>query len=260
MSHYNNKQKKPLLIISVYGPSEYNQHWYALQKNFLAKTTAIPYTFKIIANNSDSDLFDADELLIKNDKNIGHPAGLEQAFHYMREQQDHYSGYLILDSDAFPVRAGWHHILDRQMDQFNKTIAAPIRYENLDKFPHPCVVYLNKTGLQNEKVNFNYAKVENLLGDMINEVGGLMPDISSEVLPLLRTNRVNLHPIAAGIYHHLFYHHGAGSRGFDFRLLLMYEYYNHWIDNNKQAEYGEQLMEALVSNPDGFIDKLMCAY
>ena len=177
----------------------------------------------------------------------------------MRER-DEYSGYLLLDSDCFPTGTGWHEILDNQMERLDKSIAAPIRYENLDKFPHPCAVYMTNKGVNNPKVDFNYAKVENLLGDLIDEVGGMMPEVSDQVLPMLRTNRVNLHPVAAGIYHHLFYHHGAGSRGFDFRLLKMYEYYNHWIDNECQPDYGEQLMSALINDPDGFIDKLMYAY
>jgi len=252
--------QKPLLIMSVYAPSEYNADWYKLQKYFIKKNTLIPYDFKIVVNSISTNLFEADEVIQINNKNIGHPAGIQQIFSYMREKKEKYSGYLLLDSDAFPVRAGWHDILDKQMSQFNKSIAAPIRYENLDKFPHPCVVYMNELGINNPNVNFNYAKVKNLLGDMINEVGGMMPVVSDEVLPLLRTNRVNLHPVAVGIYHHLFYHHGAGSRGFDFRLLKMYQYYDHWIDNEGQPEYGEQLMEALVRDPEGFIDKLMCGY
>jgi len=248
--------------MSVYAPSEYNEHWYELQKHYIKRNTLVTYDFKVVVNNIDTGLFEEDEIIKVNDSNIGHPAGIEQIFSYMREpeQQEKYSGFLLLDSDAFPVGTGWHEILDKQMKKLNKNIAAPIRYENLDMFPHPCVVYMNKEGINNPKVNFNYAKVENLMGDMINEVGGLMPNISDEVLPLLRTNRVNLHPVAAGIYHHLFYHHGAGSRGFDFRLLKMYEYYKHWIDNETQPEYGEQLMSALVSDPEGFIDKLMYAY
>ncbi len=255
-------KKKKLLIMTVYAPSDYNEHWYRLQKHFIRKNTLVPYDFKVIVNNIDTDLFDKDEIVLVNDRNIGHPAGIDQIFAYMRQprQQDKYSGFLLLDSDAFPVGAGWHEVLDKQMKRLEKSIAAPIRYENLDMFPHPCVVYMNADGINNSKVDFNYAKVKNLMGDMIDEVGGLMPTVSDQVLPMLRTNRVNLHPVAAGIYHHLFYHHGAGSRGFDFRLLKMYEYYNHWIDNDAQPDYGEQLMATLVDDPDGFIDKLMYAY
>ncbi len=252
--------QKKILIMSVYAPSELNQSWYALQKHFIKKNTLLPFDFKIITNNVNPDFFEEKEVVRINDKNIGHPAGIEQMLEYMREHQKDYDSFLILDSDCFPVRPGWHEVLGQQMQRFNKTLAAPIRYENLDLFPHPCVVYLNKEGLNNPKVNFNYTEVKNLLGDMINEVGGAMCELSDEVLPMLRSNRINLHPVAAGIYHHLFYHHAAGSRGFDFRLIKEYNYCSHWIDNETHAKYGEQLLEALLENPDGFIDKLMHGY
>lgn len=252
-------KSEKLLIMSVYAPSEYNGYWYTLQKHFLKRHTLTPYDFKVIVNNVDLGLFDKDDVVQINDCNIGHPAGIDQILSYMRAQKD-YDNYLLLDSDCFPTRVGWNKILNTQMKRFNKSIAAPIRYENLDLFPHPCVVYMTREGVMNPQVDFNYAKVKNLLGDYIEEVGGLMPDVSDQVLPMLRTNRINLHPIASGIYHHLFYHHGAGSRGFDFRLLKKYEYCNHWIDSSDQSNYGDQLMTALISDPDGFIDKLMYGY
>jgi hypothetical protein len=87
-----------------------------------------------------------------------------------------------------------------------------------------------------------------------------MVEIGEEVLPLLRTNRVNLHPLVAGVYHHLFYHHAAGSRGFDFRLIKDYNYCNHWINNDTHAEFGEQIFNALIRDPDGFVEKLMYGY
>ncbi len=252
----NNSENRKLLIMTVYAPSEVNEHWYRLQKYFIKKNTLIPYDFKIITNNVNKSLFQDNEIYKVNEKNIGHPAAIEQMLGYMREQNS-YDSYLILDSDAFPVRPGWHEVLDQQMQYFNKNIAAPIRYENLDIFPHPCFVYMNEAGVNNSKVNFNYTEVKNLVGDMINEVGGAMCEVVDEVLPMLRSNRINLHPMAAGIYHHLFYHHAAGSRGFDFRVIKEYNYCSHWIDNETHEEYGRQLFNALIQDPDIFIDKLM---
>ncbi len=251
--------KKKILIMTVYAPSEYNHYWYKLQKHFIKNNTTVSYDFKIVANNVDIKLFDPKEVVINNNNNIGHPSGIRQIIQYMKENNE-YSGYLLLDSDSFPVRKGWHEILDQQMIKLNKSVAAPIRFENLDLFPHPCSVYIKKDAITEGKINFDYAIVKNLMGDNIDEVGGNMLSVIDDVMPLLRTNRINLHPVAAGIYHHLFYHHGAGSRGFDFRLLKMYEYYNHWIDNESQEDYGAKLIEALVSDPEGFIDKLLYAY
>ncbi len=255
----NRQPQKKILIMSIYAPSELNEDWYRLQKHFIKKHTLLPYDFKIITNNVAMDMFEEDEVVYTNKTNVGHPAAIEQMLDYMRNHSE-YSGYLMLDSDCFPVRPGWHEILGQQMYQFNKTMAAPIRFENLDLFPHPCVVYMDKKGIKNKKINFNYKKVKNLLGEMIDEVGGAMCDLSDDVLPLLRTNRINLHPVAAGIYHHLFYHHAAGSRGFDFRLIKKYEYCKHWIDSESHDEFGKHLLEALLQDPESFIDKLMHGY
>lgn len=248
-----------LLIMTVYAPSELNAHWYRLQKHFIKKNTLIPYDFKIITNNVNKALFEDEEIFCVNNKNIGHPAAIKQMQKYMKEQ-DSYSSYLILDSDCFPVRPGWHNILDQQMKRFDKSLAAPIRYENLDTFPHPCFVYMSQDGMKNPDVNFDYTKVKNLMGDTIDEVGGAMCEISDEVLPMLRSNRINLHPLAAGIYHHLFYHHAAGSRWFDFRLIKEYNYCSHWIDNDTHADFGVNLFNTLIQDPDSFIDKLMHGY
>ncbi len=251
--------RQKLLIMTVYAPSDLNKYWYQLQKTFIRKYTSIPYDFKIITNNVDVKIFDKGEIFRVNSTNIGHPAAIEQMLEYMREESS-YTHFLILDSDAFPVRAGWHNILDKQMKVFNKSIAAPIRYENLDIFPHPCFVYMTKHGVNNPKLNFNYTEVANLLGDAFDEVGGAMCDVADEVLPLLRTNRVNLHPLAAGVYNHLLYHHAAGSRWFHFRLIKDYNFCEHWIDNETHDKFGENLFNALINDPDVFIDKLMHGY
>lgn len=250
---------KKILIMTVYGPSDYNCYWYGLQKHFISKNTNVPYDFKVVTNKVDSELFDDNSIVISNPENIGHPAAIKQIINYMRASNE-YENYMLIDSDCFPVRAGWHNILTKQMLQLDKDIAAPVRFENLDLFPHPCAVYMNERGLNNPKLNFDYAKVRNLMGDEIDEVGGNMLQIINSVMPLTRTNRVNLHHVAAGIYHHLFYHHGAGSRGFQFRVQHDYQYYNHLIDEKDEIQYGDKLMSSLINDPEGFIDKLMYGF
>jgi hypothetical protein len=74
---------------------------------------------------------------------------------------------------------------------------------------------------------------------------------------MLRTNLVNYHPIAAGVYHHLFYHHGAGSRNFKFRLINKYGYYDHWWDAARDDELAEILRCTLFKNPQGFLKAIM---
>jgi hypothetical protein len=78
-----------------------------------------------------------------------------------------------------------------------------------------------------------------------------------EFLPLMRSNLVNRHPVAAGIYHHLFYHHGAGSRSFEFRVVNKYKYCEHWWADDDNESLATQLREELFDNPKKFLAKLM---
>ena len=249
---------KPLIITSIYAPSDLNPHWYKLQKEFIAKNTTIPYQFKIVLNGIAADDFDPQDILWINDGNEGHPAALAQLVNYFRSTP--YSNYLILDSDCFPVFHGWHEILNRQMAQFKKTFAAPVRTENLDLFPHPCAFYIQDQAIHNSALDFSTSHCTNLLGESIPEVGGAMQSLTEQCLPLLRTNHINLHPIAAGIYHHLFYHHGAGSRDFNFRILKRYDYYSHCFNNDNREQESVTLFKRLINAPEKFIDTLMNGY
>ena len=86
----------------------------------------------------------------------------------------------------------------------------------------------------------------------MKDVGaGLLP-IRGDLLPLLRSNLRNPHPIAAAVYNHLFYHHGAGSRAFAFRAIDKFGYYAHWREQDDPAE-ADALLQALFADPDGFI-------
>src|SRR5262249_8957286 len=119
-----------------------------------------------------------------------------------------YAHYLILDSDAFPVRRGWLDWLLRKMGECR--FAAPVRCENLDTFPHPCALFIKVEAIGDEfdfSPGFAY---RNLLREpVLDTATGLNRD---HWFPLVRTNRLNVHPVLAALYYDLFYHHGAGSR------------------------------------------------
>ena len=72
--------------------------------------------------------------------------------------------------------------------------------------------------------------------------------------PLLRSNRVNLHPIMAGIYSNIFYHHSCGSRGFSHRGFHE-GYYKHYED--KLGANPRKLTQMLFENPNQFINNLV---
>jgi hypothetical protein len=247
-----------VFVASVYAPSPWNRDWYKLQRMFLERNTQdVEFRFGILLNGVDASGFGADADVVGScSSNAGHAAGMAELLAVFRKSD--FSHFLFLDSDCFPVRAGWFSILRSQMERFRKRIAAPIRAENLDRFPHPCAFFCDSSVIQDSRIDFaNGHAAPNILGETITDVGNAMLPLLPEILPLMRTNRFNRHPVAAGVYHHIFYHHGAGSRSFVFRLLDRYNYCEHWWPSDREELLAKELREELFSRPDEFVNSLM---
>jgi len=138
----------------------------------------------------------------------------------------------------------------------NRLYAAPVRTENYDLFPHPCAFYLRRPML--EHIDFNFSQVPSLMGYATADVGSAMPrSLEGEPiwLPLIRTNRWNPHPLAAAIYGHLFYHHGAGSRTPAFRSMR-YGVYDHFLSPEEHRAIYADLTGQLLARPRQYIRKL----
>ena len=246
---------KPLLILSIFAPSEHNELWYDLQCRYIRKTTAVDFDYGLFLNGVAPEGFDPAHVLKYSETNEGHKEALAYLLSYARQHA--YDNYLILDSDCFPVGKNWYTGLTSQMLRFNKTIAAPVRVENLDLFPHPCAVFIAKDEIHNTQIDFrNDVNIKNMLGIEVHDVGTAMHGMT-QLMPLLRTNVINVHPVAAAVYHHMFYHHGAGSRDFNFRVTERYNYYDHWWQKKGKDEKARHLLYELKKNPDKFLNKLM---
>jgi len=252
----SNIANKPLLILSIFAPSEHNSLWYDLQRRFIRKTTTVDYDYGLFLNGIPPVEFESAHVLNHSETNEGHKAALARLLSYAR-QHPYYDNYLFLDSDCFPVGENWYAELTGQMKRFNKTIAAPVRVENLDLFPHPCAVLIAREEIHNERIDFrDDISIKNMLGIEVSDVGSAMYGMD-EVMPLLRTNVVNVDPVAAAIYHHMFYHHGAGSRAFNFRITNRYRYYDHWWRSDDKEQVAKYLLRNLERNPDKFFNMLM---
>jgi hypothetical protein len=252
--------KYKLFVASIYAPSPWNHEWYRLQTKFLARNTqGVDLRFGIILNGVKQAELGADiDFIVKNDGNTGHSTAMSQLLEAFR--QSDCTHFLFLDSDCFPVHRDWFAVLTAQMRQFDKHFAAPIRYENLDIFPHPCAFFCDRHGLLDERINFDIGHPgNNILGETVRDVGNAMLPMLPEILPLLRTNIENRHPVAAAIYHHMFYHHGAGSRNFEFRLLNKYDYCKHWWDTAGDEALASRIRDELFADSDAFLARLMGA-
>lgn len=248
--------RKPLLILSIFAPSEHNMLWYDLQRRYIGETTNVEYDYRLYLNGVSPEEFESIHVIKHSETNDGHNEALAYLLSYARQQN--YEYYIFLDSDCFPVRNGWYKELSDQMKRFNKTIAAPVRTENLDLFPHPCAFFISHEEIYNERIDFrNDVIIKNMAGIEVSDVGTAMFGMD-ELLPLLRTNVVNVHPLAAAVYNYMFYHHGAGSRAFDFRIEQI-RYYGHFPSKTykEKKETANRLLYELMKNPDKFLNTLM---
>ncbi|MGD0381703.1 MAG: hypothetical protein ABSC30_17155 [Acidimicrobiales bacterium] len=122
---------------------------------------------------------------------------------------------VFLDGDAFPiadplptVRQGLEH----------GALVAVRRDENLaDAQPHPCFCAIRVRDW--ERIHGDWSKGYSWVtadGKRTSDVGGnllrALERNGDDWVPLLRSNRVDLHPLWFGVYGGIVYHHGAGFR------------------------------------------------
>lgn len=246
-----------VLIASVHTATQRSKTWIDLQKKFISETTA-DYRFAIYCNGVSPDNFENTEIIGYNKslpklsqhehgkaspQSFHHCHGLNEILSFFRSNKaDH---YLILDSDGFPTEKGWLSKLKKRA--INYEFAAPIRTENLDCFPHPCALFIKSTEAL-QKIDFHVSTSKSLSGNSVEDV---MPNLQLPCYPLVRTNKVNLHPIFAAMYGNLFYHHGCGSRFAGTRATSFGAYEE--MDHTKIEEW---IYKSLKRDPEALIDKL----
>lgn len=229
----------PLLIMSVHTQTNTHIDWLTIQNNFINQHTtnfthsvclinyhrAVTTDINVVANIQ-SDLSGGDQ----------HLQGLQILCDHARSKSDNYRAFLVLDSDCFPI-CSWENNLLKNMRLYRKNIACIVRPENFDLFAHPAAVYTTDPKL----LNFGNKLTINTLGQRVCDNLCLIDDF----MPLLRTNKHNIHPIAYGIYYDSLYHHGAGSRNAVFRSD---GYYNKpYVDCDLQFSYDpQQFIKRLV--------------
>ena len=238
---------KRLLISTVYCPSELNKHWLTLQKKFIEQNTN-NYDFKIYLNRIKNDkLFENEDILGEAHVN-GHISEqhatclLDMVEKFKKTDHDY---YLILDSDCFPIYKNWLLHLIEKMG--NKTVAAVVRTENLTPFPHPAAMLIKRSALFEDWFNVAISHQKNMADVPVYDPCMLIP--LDKIHPMIRTNAKNYHPIFAGIYNYMFYHHGCGSRNSHYHTSSY-----HW--GYPETHTSDSLFEIMISNPQDFFKDL----
>lgn len=235
-----------LMIASVFCESPMFKFWYDTQLNFIRETTT-DFEHCVFLNRIHDHLVDSSIIGVSDSakpKTIlqmskEHSHSLSRLIEHFLTSKHEYC--LILDSDCFPIKTGWMNHLIEKMKPFN--IASVIRFENLTPQPHPCAMFFHKDGVG--KLDLSVSGSFDLIGRSTMDICHGMKVKGS--YPLIRTNRVNIHPVWAAIYADIFYHHGCGSR----KATCWSDSYHGWgVSSN-------ELFDEFMRNQKYFISKLM---
>ena len=125
-----------------------------------------------------------------------------------------------LDSDAFPVRDDWLETTIARI-HYPSPVVAVKRTENDDHHSDRCFLAYSRAGYHRH--NFDFSPV-----GCADSGCGISAELEKADLSwhaMLRSNTHDYHPLIAGIYDDLIYHHAAGSRAPHFRINE-----DHWDD------------------------------
>ncbi len=248
-----------ILIASCFTGGPNDEQWAKLQTEFLNKTVTEHSITKLAIlrcdPNPNTEIYEKLGYITLQQPGRKHAEGVNFLLDYFKDSE--YDYLCLLDSDAWPIVPDWIQRcvkwIEQPSDNMNERCGvAAVRIENLDTFPHPCVFFVNRNFIKKPKQYYSIKESrKNLLG---NNVVDLFSKLDLNFFyPLLRTNKINYHPIGAAVYHNTFYHHVAGSRRFTSRSLEQ-KYYSYYQDTFSTPDH---LTSMLMEDPDKFIKSLM---
>jgi hypothetical protein len=249
-----------LVVGSVFVPHERSEFWYNIQIQFLKETCGDFVHIVCVNGVMDFGLFSESKVIQVSDdhcvedtigfnQSCNHSLGLAVLLKTFRSTPS--DSYLILDSDCFPIMKNWREVLLSKM--IDQKFAAPIRFENLDVFSHPCSFFIKGRYIFDKALDFEPGKFSCLLGFNYEDVGARIP--LNQCYPLIRSNFYNPHPVFSAIYNHMFYHHGCGSRALMTRSIVN-KYFDHYLNEDFHYKACEDLFLELKNNTRKFLKRL----
>jgi hypothetical protein len=275
-----------ICVASVYASDNAeNQKWLDLQLYWLRQTTPGAEHFAIIMENTSKEgeaafrdktnVIIPDRSPLPRTKMLGprsrpwpppcghsHKRGVDTALELFKKGAANYDGFLLLDSDAFPIMPNWHALLTKVMKTSNKgkDIAIPLRFEHLEQRLHSCILFCLPLVL--EHLDFQHEKMPqgDLLGlcELDLTIGKYQTELRNRVFPLLNSNQHKVHPLLSMVYYNMFYHHGAGSRPATMRGTSNYWDFvmDGYVANHGILHQQKQFTNQLFEDPDKFIGYL----
>ncbi len=190
-----------------------SQRWIDIQLDYLRRTMGEPYTVWANLQDVPGDHASKFDHIVEA---IGeHPGKLNLVAAEISAVARPDDLIIFLDGDAFPI-ADPMPTVRRALEE--TSLVAVRRDENTgDKQPHPCFCVVTVAEWERLHGDWSHGGCwPGPKGEPVTDVGGnlyrSLERSGTPWTPLLRTNRVNLHPVWFGIYANIVYHHGSGFR------------------------------------------------
>jgi len=238
--------------------SERARQWYSLQTAALDQT--VDYERVAILPTSDCKEFWSRHLTVIEGNSLirgFHAWALESLNSYFISRIDEFDYFLFLDSDAFPVRKHWPEFLvDIMTGRYGlrNDIAVIYRPEFYETRLHASVLFATKAALP--KLKFIWEMRPSRGGGRERDVYiDPYTETWHNTHRLIRSNRINVHPMLCGVYGNIFYHHGSGSR--TNRQLLAGVIYKGVPAIHHAANRPMVLRDELMAAPRRFVSRFL---
>lgn len=256
MKERYNMNDDSVMMATVVSTSNRNEAWSKLQSFFLDRSMGVKLTKHVVLNEANEEPWveKGYNVIASFKNNKGHAQGIKPIIEAFKASD--YKWLLLLDSDAFPFRADWFAVCKRMMEMKNRIASSAVRFENFDVFPHPCVFLASKEFFDSD-ASFDPKTTTNLLGKEVSDVGTGLVRFMHKIIPLIRTNKVNYHPLLGAVYGHMFYHHGAGSRFPKMTRLAVSGMCDHYMRMEDHGDVEGRMLKKLVESPSTYLDVLV---
>jgi len=189
-------------------------YWIDLQLKYLKRFVNAPYkayAFLTEIENDHRSRFDyaTNEWVREHDTKLNLLADI---MCFNAKDEDY---IVFIDGDAFPIQPLFPYLEEKIKK--HKLVAVQRLENHGDIQPHPCFC-ATTVGFWKE-IQGDWHKGyywKNSFGQNVTDTGALMLqkviEHNIDWYPMVRSNRINLHPLLFGVYDNLVYHHGAGFR------------------------------------------------
>jgi len=193
-----------------------DETWVDIQLEYFKKYLGEhPYRVYAFLNGIDPAKYRERIFFINTEPIVAHIAKLNWLAEYICKEADPEDIIYFIDGDAFPV-GDIHGYVAHYLKEY--PLVAVQRLENEgDPQPHPSFCATTVRFWKDIEGDWSKGpKWKTLDGRLRSDTGGVLWYRLNEKgirwKPMLRSNRMNLHPLWFGVYEDLIYHHGAAFR------------------------------------------------